>query len=299
MKKLTMTVGLPASGKTTWAKKMMEDYPGQIKRVNKDELRLMIDAGRWTKSNESFILKIRDKLILEFMEGGFNIIVDDTNFAPKHKDKFLELVKFHNSSCKHHKDFVVYEFEVKDFTDVSLEECLIRDGKRSKSVGETVIKGMYRKYLYKELLPPPYLDGLPSAYICDIDGTIAKKCDRSPYDEIKVYDDDVNLHVKHVINALMSFGYKIIFISGRTEGCREQTIKWLNEKAFIYEGYILFMREVGDFRSDYIVKNELYEKYIKGQYNVFGVFDDRPQVIEKCWRPLGIPIFNCGDGTDF
>jgi len=56
MKKVILTKGLPASGKTTWAKKVLKDNPGAYKRINKDELRLMLDGGKWSHDNEKFIL---------------------------------------------------------------------------------------------------------------------------------------------------------------------------------------------------------------------------------------------------
>ena len=49
--KLIMTKGLPASGKSTWAKQYLDDNPG-TKRVNKDDLRAMLDNGKWSKRNE-------------------------------------------------------------------------------------------------------------------------------------------------------------------------------------------------------------------------------------------------------
>ena len=42
--KVILTVGLPASGKSTWAKEQVSQNPGQYKRVNKDDLRAMLDC---------------------------------------------------------------------------------------------------------------------------------------------------------------------------------------------------------------------------------------------------------------
>ncbi len=63
----------------------------------------------------------------------------------------------------------------------------------------------------------------------------------------------------------------------------------------------LLMRAPGDSRRDSIVKRELYEKHIKGKYNVVAVFDDRPSVIRECWQALGFTdrIFNVGSGEEF
>ncbi len=58
----------------------------------------------------------------------------------------------------------------------------------------------------------------------------------------------------------------------------------------------LYMRANKDQRSDFIVKKELYDAHIKGKYNVVAVFDDRPSVCNGLWRPLGLPLFQVGDG---
>ena len=50
-----MTKGLPASGKSTWAKLEVARSKGKTKRINKDDLRDMIDAGTWSKENEKNI----------------------------------------------------------------------------------------------------------------------------------------------------------------------------------------------------------------------------------------------------
>lgn len=39
-----ITKGLPASGKTTWAKEKTTSFPNSYKRVNKDDLREMLDC---------------------------------------------------------------------------------------------------------------------------------------------------------------------------------------------------------------------------------------------------------------
>ncbi|MFN5657022.1 MAG: AAA family ATPase, partial [Pseudanabaena sp.] len=52
------TIGLPASGKSTWAKEKVNKSPNIIKRVNKDELRAMLDNSYFSKGNEKFVLDI-------------------------------------------------------------------------------------------------------------------------------------------------------------------------------------------------------------------------------------------------
>lgn len=50
------------------------------------------------------------------------------------------------------------------------------------------------------------------------------------------------------------------------------------------------MRTTGDSRKDSIVKEELYQKYVAGKYNVFLVLDDRTSVCQLWRDKLG---FNC------
>ena len=43
------------------------------------------------------------------------------------------------------------------------------------------------------------------------------------------------------------------------------------------------MRDDGDYRKDNITKLEMYNKHIKGKYDVEFVLDDRDSVV-KMWR---------------
>ena len=276
MKKVILTKGLPASGKTTWAKKLINKHPNMYKRVNKDDLREMLDNSKWSKSSEKFILKIRDNIILEALDFGKHVIVDDTNLHPKHEINIKELVK---------EKAVV---EIKDFTDVPLQICIERDLKREKSVGKKVIKNMYNSFLKKDVKPPKYNPELPDIVICDLDGTLALHNGRNPYDASTCDQDLLNAPVADIINH-----EKFILVSGREDKYRKQTLKFLTKYNIRYSK--LLMRKTGDFRNDAIVKKEIYEKYIKDKYNVKFVLDDRNRVVEM-WRSLGLTCLQVADG---
>jgi hypothetical protein len=198
------------------------------------------------------------------------------------------------------------EVEIKDFTNVPLEVCIQRDADRHKKVGEAVIRDMYNKYIladngYKYVYP--VTPGLPGCIIVDIDGTIAKANNRKPFEYHKVITDTPRMEVINAVKALSSaHSYHIIVVSGREDiaYCREDTGDWLTERALL-PYHRLYMREKGDHRPDFIVKQEIFDKYIKNQYNVFAVFDDRPQVINKTWRACGLQevLFDVGYGVDF
>ncbi len=276
MKKVILTKGLPASGKTTWAKKLINKHPNMYKRVNKDDLREMLDNSKWSKSSEKFILKIRDNIILEALDFGKHVIVDDTNLHSKHEINIKELVK---------GKAVV---EIKDFTDVPLQICIERDLKREKSVGRKVIKSMYNSFLKKDVKPPKYNPQLPDIVICNLDGTLALHNGRNPYDASTCDQDLLNAPIADIVDH-----EKIVLVSGREDKYREQTLKFLTKYNIRY--LKLLMRKTGDFRNDAVVKKEIYGNYIKGNYNVKFVLDDRNRVVEM-WRSLGLTCLQVADG---
>jgi len=56
---------------------------------------------------------------------------------------------------------------------------------------------------------------LPSAYIFDIDGTVALMNGRSPYEYDRVSEDLLNTHISNILISLYDTGYRIIFATGR------------------------------------------------------------------------------------
>lgn len=138
MAKIVMTVGLPASGKSTWAKREVLNGGGKVKRVNKDDLREMIDGGVWSPLNEKFILHWRDEIIKGYLYDDNVVIVDDTNLNPRHTVTLRAMAEVYKA-----------ELEIKDFTHVPLEICLERDALRPKPVGDRIIKDMHAQLVAK------------------------------------------------------------------------------------------------------------------------------------------------------
>jgi polynucleotide kinase len=278
MTKILMLQGLPASGKSTYAKELARTK-GYI-RVNKDDLRAMLNDGKYTGKNEKRVLKIEQIIVEEALTSGRNVVIDNTNFNPIHKQKYLTIAKKHNA-----------ELEVK-FFDTPLEECIERDKKRANSVGESVIRKMHKQYLAKkETYEPPV--GAPKAIIVDIDGTLAHMTDRSPYDWSRVGEDEVDKTILRLVNTLFLNNLEVIVISGRDDVCRQETTKWLRDNGVSFNK--LFMRANLDSRKDNVVKREIFEREIKSNYRVEFVLDDRNQVVEM-WRSLGLKCLQVEDG---
>jgi len=141
------------------------------------------------------------------------------------------------------------------------------------------------------------------AWLCDIDGTLALKGDRSPYDWAKVGLDTPNKPIITVARALAARS-SLVFMSGRMEQCREETRTWLHTFACDYHcqprcfrDMPLLMRKDGDMRPDQIVKRELFERRVQGIYEIEGVLDDRDRVV-KMWREeLGLTCLQVAPGA--
>jgi len=275
---LTLTKGLPASGKSTWAKEQ------KAKRVNKDDLRDMIDNGVWGKANEKAILEVRDLIIEHYLVNGSSVIVDDTNLHPKHEAHLRDLAE----QCG-------AQFKVKSFLDVPLKTCIERDLKREKSVGERIIRGMQRQFLEPEAVVYTPPKNKRKAILCDIDGTLSHGINvtRKPYEWDKVGTDSLDPVVRNLVQDAHDRGYHVIIMSGRGSVCRQDTIKWLIQNKVHFDD--LWMRPAGDSREDSIVKRELFDEYVRDEFDIQYVLDDRDRVVDM-WRSMGLKVLQVAEG---
>jgi len=138
-----------------------------------------------------------------------------------------------------------------------------------------------------------FTNSLAPAVIVDIDGTLALRGDRSPFDWSRVELDQPNTPVIVIVRALRALGYEILVVSGREDLCRDATERWLHKHIDFIP--LLFMRSAGDYRPDYIVKEEIYRTHIEFQWDVTLVLDDRQQTVDL-WRRLGITTLQVAAG---
>lgn len=275
--------GLPGSGKSVFGNTLA--LTPKWKRINKDDLRAMIDHNTWTGKNEKEIVRVRNVLLREFMDRGYHVIIDDTNLNPLHEKSIQAIIDEFNEQYEN----IQYVLQIEEYkTDVSI--CVKNDLQRENSVGSDVIYSMYNTYYDTHTFNGLHItDILPSAYIVDLDGTLAQRNGRSPFaiDE-SLLDDVPSTYLCEILASLAD--EHIIIVSGRDSRAREFTERWLNMYMIQYDA--LFMRKANDVRKDTIVKKELYETYIKPFYHVVAVFDDRPSVI-RMWKEQNLPVLNC------
>ena len=147
MKKIILTRGIPASGKSTWAKQEVLKDPEHSVRINRDDLRNM--SGKyWVPARENYIIACRNLLLNTAIYMKFNtIIIDDMNLNPKEFEYVSIVVNKVNEIIKDTKN--QYKIKIKDFTNVPLNVCIERDSKRENPLGEKVIRDIFNKYQTK------------------------------------------------------------------------------------------------------------------------------------------------------
>lgn len=146
--------------------------------------------------------------------------------------------------------------------------------------------------------------------ICDIDGTVADLQHRLHFiDEKKdwgsffanVKDDKPIEEIIEVIHRLET-STNIIFMSGRSESCREDTIHWLTKNIYFgismsknFWNNHLYMRPENNSEPDYKIKKILLEKARKDGWEPWLAIDDRKSIVDL-WRSEGIMTFHCAPG---
>ena len=146
--------------------------------------------------------------------------------------------------------------------------------------------------------------------LCDVDGTIALMMGkRTPFEYIKADQDEPNIPVINAVKQLAEINkYDIVFLSAREnvtfatgrskyDNAYDLTKDWIIRHVYDRQAepldINLILRQKGDWRTDWVVK---YEIYRKNAWDVAYVFDDRDQVV-KMWRDIGLTCFQVANGN--
>ena len=299
MKRIILTVGCPGSGKSTWTREFIAKNPGFF-NINRDDYRQSImgheerDEYKYTKKKEGIVTCMQFDAAKGILYGGDSVkgvIISDTNLNPERRLMWETFAKEYG-----------WKVEYKVF-DVPWAELVKRNSKRgSKAVPIDVLRSMYG-HMRAYLGLPVYegTPGKPKAVIFDVDGTLAKMVDRSPYDLEKCDTDVINPMVVELSKMYDRQGYQIIVVSGRESGTKEDpmkyyhmTRKWVED----FAGVPLVMqcqRLQGDDRKDDIVKEEIFWDKIAPHFDVKLAIDDRTQVVEM-WRRIGVECWQVAAG---
>lgn len=331
MKKMTIMIGLPGSGKSTTAFDIMNAEKNTV-RINRDLLRKMLHFSRADEASEKKTKEAAKILARMFLSGDVNVIIDDTNLTKGSVDGWKDLARETGA-----------DIDIIDLSVIPVETCVFRDSEREEPVGGVVIKNMALKSGLKKFAPD-------SVVVCDIDGTIAdishrlhyvdeeahkenlkkqiaeekekrekekkskkkKKAEAPVQEEVampvewkKDYDkfyslmpyDAVRRDIQGKLIKYYNEGKTVIFLTGRPDKYRDVTLSWLSNN-FLTFAYTVIMRRTGDTRKDTETKRELLEQHFSDLSVVHAILEDRPSVV-RVWQEMKLPVIDVGNQKEF
>lgn len=308
--RLTAMRGYSGSGKSTRAREIANETDAVV--VNRDLLRLQLLGSWWTgrPEDEDRVTVAEEAQVDAFLRAGTSVVVDNTHLHAAYLRRWQRL------AAKRGADFEVVDVHA------DIAECKRRvferwqaslDSVTERYLDPKIVDQQVRRFPVEKwptitaeaplvVEPVEWVQGLPEAYIFDIDGTLALHQGRSPFDYTRVSEDAVNDSVRRVLNAVRdSRGYPLVFIvSGRDDTCRHDTVAWLTRNEIFFDE--LHMRDTtwdvdsrGNKLADVHVKYRIFNEQFRGKVNVIAVFDDRQQVVDL-WRAMGLTCMQVAEG---
>lgn len=326
--------GLPGSGKTHARNQWYLEDPDHRRMVNYDQLRLDLYGPDWVwnRIDEDHMKRVAQNMCDEFLAKGYSVCIDNTNLTAKVRQVWVDIAGrygvpvvledidipveecvrrdrqregrarvgraviermalFHgwidwSDTTLYPRDFIIVDM------DGTLASC---EARRQKSM-------KYRCATCKERRVPGEV--LHATGNCDACGTkltgkinhgiFYQGCEADP--PIAPIVDLVKMLVnQEEVHAIPFQRFDVLIVSGRpVDLAGKGTEAWIEKH--LPEGIVrhLFMRQGGDYRPDYIVKEEILEMLPKGRIRY--VLDDRNQVVEM-WRKHGLTCLQVAEGN--
>lgn len=128
---LTLTRGLPGSGKSTWAAQQVEAHPETTVRINRDDIRTELfgweyHSGGFNPEDEKQVTEVERERVEAALQAGKHVISDNTYLSTKAINPMVQLAR------KYKAPISVEAFNV------PVEECKRRNVARGKAGGRHV-----------------------------------------------------------------------------------------------------------------------------------------------------------------
>ena len=142
--KLTITVGLPGSGKTHEASLILHNEGrGMVELVSRDDLRHLLfrSEGVLNNAQEFRITQVQKEIVKDALRQGKHVVVHDMNLRERYRKTWATIAR--NLGA---------EFYIVDLTSIPLGDCIEKDYLRGhlyggRYVGEQVIRDLHKRFI--------------------------------------------------------------------------------------------------------------------------------------------------------
>lgn len=129
---LILLVGIPGSGKTTYAEKYIKENPGTV-HLSSDKIRAELWGNEATQGDNNEVFSLMQSRAIEALNNGQSAVYDATNITRKDRSYIISLCpKFVKIECH-----IVW---------APIETCIERDAARERTVGKEVIDRMLKRF---------------------------------------------------------------------------------------------------------------------------------------------------------
>ena len=129
---LILLVGIPGSGKTTYAEKYIEENPNTV-HLSSDKIRAELWGNEATQGDNNEVFSLMQSRAIEALNNGQSVVYDATNITRKDRSYIISICpKFVKIECH-----IIW---------AHIETCIERDAARERTVGKAVIDKMLKRF---------------------------------------------------------------------------------------------------------------------------------------------------------
>lgn len=129
---LILLVGIPGSGKTTYAEKYIEEHTNTI-HISSDRIRAELWGDEATQGDNNEVFSLMQSRAIDALNNWQSVVYDATNITRKDRSYIIALCpKFVKIECH-----IIW---------APIETCIERDASRERTVGKAVIDKMLKRF---------------------------------------------------------------------------------------------------------------------------------------------------------
>jgi predicted kinase len=129
---LILLVGIPGSGKTTYAEKYIEENPNTV-HISSDKIRAELWGNEATQGDNNEVFSLMQSRAIDALNNGQSVVYDATNVTRKDRSYIIAACpKFAKIECH-----IIW---------APIETCIERDAARERTVGKEVIDRMLKRF---------------------------------------------------------------------------------------------------------------------------------------------------------